>query len=141
VSESFRVLVVDDSLHVRRVIAEAIHDTFPSALIVEAGDGEEGLQKGRSDTWNLVVLDISLPKLSGLEVLNQLKPHQPDLHVIILSLHDEPDYVLQCLEYGASGYLGKDTIADELRPALQAVLNGDNYISRKIAEGLPRHNG
>ena len=138
---SFRVLVVDDNIHVRRVVTEAVREIFPSALIDETGNAEEALQKCLSDAWDFVVLDISLPKLSGLDVLPQIKQHRPNIHVVILSLHEEPDYVFQCLEFGASGYLGKDTLADDIGPAMQAVLNGDNYISPKIAAGLPRHSG
>jgi DNA-binding NarL/FixJ family response regulator len=138
VNSPLRVLVIDDNSHVRRVVNEAVKEIFPSALVAETGDGEEALQKCLSDAWDLVILDITLPKLSGLQVLPLIKQHEPELRVIILSLHDEPDYVLQCLEFGASGYLGKDTLADELGPALQAVLQGDNYISRKVAEGLSK---
>lgn len=140
-SDSFRVLVIDDSVHIRRVVAEAVRDMFPSALITETGDGQAGLEEGLAGAWDLIVLDLSLPILSGLNVLFQIKPHKPDLRVIVLSLHDEPDYVLQCLEYGAAGYVGKDTLAEDFAPALRSILDGDVYISPRIAAGLPRRSG
>ena len=134
--EPLCVLVTDDHAILRRGLIEIIRDAFPSAVIGEARDGEEALQKCLSESWDLVILDIGLPKLNGFEVLRQTKLHKPDLRVIMLSLYARTEYVSHAFDLGAIGYLGKDATAEELEPAIRFVLNGGIYISRDIAARL-----
>lgn len=131
-----RVLVTDDHAILRRGLIEILTDAFPAVVIGEAGDGEEALQKCLQEAWDLVILDISLPKLSGLEVLSRIRPHKPDLRVIILSMNQRVEYVSGAIELGALGYISKEATADELEPAIRFVLNGGLYISRDIAARL-----
>jgi two-component system, NarL family, invasion response regulator UvrY len=136
-AEPIRVLVIDDHAILRRGVIEIIRDVFPSVIIGEAGNGEQALQKCLSEDWDLVILDITLPILSGFEILRQIRRYKVDLRVIMLSLHSKSAYVSRALELGARGYLGKEAAADELEPAIRSVLEGGTYISREIAARLP----
>ena len=134
--EPVRVLVADDHALVRRGVIAIIKEILPAVVIAEASDGEEALQKCLAEAWDLVILDITMPKQNGLEVLRQAKRQRPDLCVIMLSMHAGPQYVLMALKLGASGYVGKAEAMEELGPAIRAALNGENYLSREVAERL-----
>jgi DNA-binding NarL/FixJ family response regulator len=126
--------VADDHGILRRGVIEIIRDSFPEAYVVEAGDGEEALAKCLSGSWDLIILDVALPKLGGIEILRRTKQFKPDLPIIMLSMHLDLEYVLQALKLGASGYLGKEGTPTELTPAIHAALNGATYLSRGIAK-------
>jgi DNA-binding NarL/FixJ family response regulator len=134
-----RILVADDHDIVRKGVIHIVRDVFPAAVIDEAGDGEETLQKCLTESWHLLILDISMPKLGGLEVLRQAKLQRPELCVIIFSMHMWPQHVQLAVKLGASGYVGKTDVVDELRPAVQAVLNGETYFSREVTSRLQRN--
>lgn len=131
-----RVLVIDDHAILRRGVIEIIRDAFPAVEVDEAQAGDEALQKCLSEHWDLVILDITLPVLSGFEILRQIKLHKRDLRIIMLSLHSRSEYVARAFELGALGYLGKEAAVDELEPAIRAVLTGGTYVSRAIAKRL-----
>jgi two-component system, NarL family, invasion response regulator UvrY len=131
-----RVLIVDDHYIVRKGLV-AILTEIPDALEVEeAGSGEEALLKVAQGEYDLVLLDIALPGKNGLEVLKELKVLKPELHVLMLSMHPEEQYAVQSLRAGASGYLTKGSVADELMLALQKVLAGGKYLGAIFAEKL-----
>jgi DNA-binding NarL/FixJ family response regulator len=130
------VLVADDHDIVRRGVVDIVREMFPGAIIGEARDGAEALQKCLAESWDLVILDITMPKQSGMEVLRQAKRQRPDLCVIMLSMHFGPQYVQMALKVGASGYVGKGEATEELGPAIRAALNGETYLSREVAERL-----
>jgi DNA-binding NarL/FixJ family response regulator len=134
--EPVRVLVVDDHAIVRTGIVFLLKEIFPAVAITEAEDGDDALQKCLSDSWDIILLDITLPKRNGIEVLRQAKRQRPNLRIIMLSMHSGPEYVVHCLKLGALGYLAKETATAELEPALQAVLNGKIYISQTLSERL-----
>src|SRR6185436_20231309 len=98
-NEPIHVLVADDHSILRRGLVEIIHEAFPLAIIGEARDGEEALRKCLAEAWDLVILDIQLPKLTGFGVLHQLKRHKSDLRVIILSSSVPTEYVTHALEF------------------------------------------
>src|SRR5262245_36008769 len=116
-----RVLVADDHDIVRKGVIHIVRDLFPAAVIEEAQDGEAALQKCLTEHWHLVILDVSMPKLGGLEVLRQAKRQRPDLCVLIFSMHTWPQHVQLAMKLGANGYVGKTDVVEELGPAIQAA--------------------
>ena len=102
----------------------------------EATNGQEVLDKVRAETWDVVVLDISMPDRSGLDVLKQLRSERPKLPVLVLSMHSEDQYAVRVLKAGANGYLTKDSAPDELVKAIRKVVSGGTYVSSFLAEKL-----
>ena len=135
VHRMIRVLVVDDHpatrVGVREILAE-----HPDIAVEEAADGEAALERVRTESWNLVLLDLSLPGRSGFEVLEELKSRHPALPVLILSLHDDEPYVVRALQHGAAGYLTKDCPPDELIRAVRKVAGGGHYLMAELSELL-----
>ena len=128
-----RVLIVDDHFRVRQGLKEMLEAGPETVVVGEARTGQEALDQSRTETWDVVVLDISLPDQSGLEVLRQLKQERPGLPVLLLSLHPGAQYLKGSLKAGASGYLNKETAPEELKPAIDTVLKGGTYVSRSLA--------
>lgn len=131
-----RILLVDDHALVRLGLKQTIADAFASAAFGEAANGAEALENVWNHDWEAVVLDISMPGRSGLEVLRDVKKARPTLPVIILSAHPEDQYAVRCLRAGADGYLSKETAPDELVSAIRKVLKGGKYVSMQLAEKL-----
>lgn len=132
-----RVLIADDHAIVRRGLKEILQDAFETDLVVgEARDGREALSLARSQAWDVVVLDITMPHRNGVEVLEELRVDRPTLPVVMLSMHSSLPYVLKSLKAGAAGYLNKETAPEELVHAIQTVLSGGRYISRDLAQAL-----
>ena len=131
-----RLLVVDDHELVR-IGLRHILDDYPSIHIVgEAPDGETAIRLNRELKPDVVLLDVSLPGLSGFEVTARLKQSSPNLGIIILTIHEEAPYPTQLLSAGASGYLTKGCEATELVRAIQAVARGGRHIGSRIAQQI-----
>jgi DNA-binding NarL/FixJ family response regulator len=131
-----KILIADDHTVVRKGLKQILLDEFPNAKIEEVPDAEGLIKKVMQGKWDVVVSDLSMPGRSGLDALQQIKLSNPDLPVLILSIHPEEQYALRALKAGAAGYLSKDTAPDELVKAVQKVLLGKKYISQSIAEKL-----
>lgn len=131
-----RVMLVDDHTLVREGIRHVLTGTPGVEVVAEAGDGETALRLAAETRPDLVVLDLSLPGISGLEVTASLRELLPDVKVLILSVHDHPEYVLGAVRAGAQGYLRKDTSPAELREGLRAVARGESYFSPPVARHL-----
>lgn len=131
-----RVMLVDDHVLVREGIRHVLAGTPGVEVVAEAGDGEVALQLAREAGPDVVVLDLSLPGAGGLEVTTRLRELLPAVRVLILSVHDHPEYVLGAVRAGAQGYLRKDTSPAELREALRAVARGESYFSPPVARHL-----
>jgi DNA-binding NarL/FixJ family response regulator len=131
-----RVLIVDDHFIVRKGLVSILTEIPDAIEVEEAGSGEEALSKVAAGEYDLVLLDIALPGKNGLEVLKELKALKPKLHVLMLSMHPEEQYAVQSMRAGASGYLTKGSVADELMLVLQKVLAGGEYIGALFAEKL-----
>jgi DNA-binding NarL/FixJ family response regulator len=131
-----RVLIVDDHPIVRAGLRQILAETPDLVVAGEAGDAAEALLRLRADPWDLVVLDISLPGRSGLDLLRELEQAAPDVPVLVLSVHESDEYALRALRAGAAGYLTKDRTATELVQALRILLRGETYISRRVVERL-----
>ena len=131
-----RILVADDHTVVRRGLRQILLEGFPGAHVEEVGDAEDLIKNVVKSEWDVVISDLSMPGRSGLDALQQIKQLQPNLPVLILSIHPEEQYALRVLKAGASGYLSKDMAPDELVNAVKKVMLGKKYITASVAEKL-----
>jgi len=131
-----RILVVDDHAIVREGLKQILGDVNDMSVSDEAAGGQEALTKIRGGEFDVVLLDISLPGRSGLEILKEIKAERPRLPVLILSMHAEEQYAVRTLRAGASGYLTKASAPDELIGAIRKVSSGRKYVSASLAEKL-----
>jgi len=131
-----RVLIADDHAVVRQGLIQILGDTPEMVVAGVATTGQEVLDQVRAATWDVVVLDISLPDRSGLDVLKELRAERPALPILVLSMYSEDQYARRVLKAGAAGYVTKDTAADELVRAIRKVVSGGRYVSPSLAEKL-----
>ena len=131
-----RVLVSDDHAVLRAGAKEIVLRGFQDAICGEAANGEQVLEQVKKQKWDLVILDVTMPGRSGVEILGELKRLQPKLPVLVLSMHPEDQYGKRMLRAGASGYMNKDVAPDELINAIRKVLAGGRYVSPTLAEKL-----
>jgi DNA-binding NarL/FixJ family response regulator len=140
-----RVLLADDHALVRAGIRALLEGLEGVAVVAEAGNGGEVLELARKHRPDVVLLDISMPGIGGLEASTQLKQELPEVRVVMLSMHANEEYVLQALRAGAVGYMLKDSATAELELALQAVMQGETYlsppISKQVVEGYVQRVG
>ncbi|HKZ01759.1 MAG TPA: response regulator transcription factor [Pyrinomonadaceae bacterium] len=130
-----RVLLADDHALVRAGIQALLEKIPDIEVVAQAGDGVVALELVRTFQPDLVLLDISMPELNGLEVVERLKREFPHIRVIILTIHDEPAYAVDALRAGANGYLPKKAASDELVCAIHTVMLGETYLSPEISKG------
>ena len=131
-----KVLIADDPPIVRQGLRQILSE-IPDMLVAgEAVNGQETLDQVRAGGWDVLVLDITMPDRSGLDILKELKHQQPHLPVLVLSIHAEEQFAVRLLKAGASGYLTKENAPDELVKAIRKVVDGGKYISRNLAESL-----
>jgi len=131
-----RVLIADDHAVFRRGLKETIGEAFPKATFGEAKTAQEAVESVRRHDWEIVILDISMPGLSGLDILDDLRRLRPKLPVLFLSMYPEEQYARRALKSGAAGYLTKDSIPEELKEAVRRILTGGRYVSATLAEKL-----
>jgi len=130
-----RVLIADDHPIVRRGLKQIVADQ-PDMTVTEAGDGPEALRLADKGGFDVVLLDINMPGISGLDVLSQIRSRQPNLPVLVLSAHSEAEFAVRILKAGASGYLNKELAPEELVKAIRRVIGGKKYVSPAVAELL-----
>jgi len=130
------VVIADDHAVVRRGLREILAEESDMEIGGEASTAQELLELVRERPWDAVVLDISLPGRSGLEVLAELKQERPTLPVLIHTMHPEDQFALRALRAGAAGYLTKDSAATELVKALRKIVSGGKYVGAALAEAL-----
>ncbi len=131
-----KIIIADDHPIVRAGMKQIISEASDLKVADEAGDGRQLLHKIRTENFDVVILDITMPHIDGLDVLKQLKIEKPKMPVIILSIHPESQYALRVLKAGAAGYVTKTSAPDELINAIRKVNRGGKYISPSIAEKL-----
>ncbi len=131
-----KVLIADDHPIVRQGLRQVLKETSDIVVIGDASNGAETLNEVSKNDYDVVLLDISMPGRSGLDILQQLKIEKPDLHVLILSTYPEEQYAVRALKDGASGYLTKSSAPDELVTAIRKAAMGKKYVSSALAEKL-----
>jgi DNA-binding NarL/FixJ family response regulator len=133
---SIRVLLADDHTLVLAGIRSLLEEMEGVSVVGVANNGREAVALAREASPNLVLMDISMKELNGIDATAQIKAERPATQVIILSMHNTEDFVRRALEAGASGYLVKDSAPLELRMAIDAVMRGENYISSRVSRHL-----
>jgi len=131
-----KILICDDHKIVREGLREILQQISGISLIKEAKDANEALLMLKTDVFDVLLLDISLPDKSGLEVLKLVKEKWPSTNVLMLSMFPQEQYAIRALKLGASGYLTKNTASGELLIAVKIVSEGGKYISQTLAESL-----
>ena len=136
--KKLRVLLADDHAIIRDGLKQILADTEDLAVAGEAANGLEVMQQIREKEWDVLVLDISMPGRSGLELIHMIRNEQPELPILILSMHHEEQYAVRAFQAGAMGYLTKESDGELLVAAIRRVANGGVYISDKVAELMVR---
>ncbi len=131
-----RALIADDHEIIRRGLKQILTDDLGINRIDEANSGEQVLPLIRKNSYNVVILDISMPGKSGIDVLREIKFEFPDLPVLVLSIHPEDQYALRVMKNGASGYLNKASAPEELVTAIRKITSGSKYITSVVADQL-----
>lgn len=131
-----RILVADDHPIIRHGIKQILSDSREMAVRGEASNGEEVLEQLSRNEYDIVLLDISMPGRSGLDIMKEIKSRCPNIGVLILSIYPEEQFAIRALKAGAGGYLTKESAPDELITAIRKVSSGKRYISSAMAEQL-----
>ena len=136
--KKLRVLLADDHAIIRDGLKQILADTEDLAVAGEASNGLEVMQQVRENDWDVLVLDISMPGRSGLELIHMIKAEKPELPILILSMHNEEQYAVRAFQAGAMGYVTKESDGDVFVSAIRRVAKGGVYISDKVAELMVR---
>jgi two-component system, NarL family, invasion response regulator UvrY len=129
-----KILLVDDHAIVRRGTRELLAEEFPRAEFEESATGEEAVARAERASFDLVVLDISMPRGGGMVALKEIVQRKPALAVLVLSQHEEDEYAIRALRAGAAGYITKQSAPEELVRAVGRALRGGKYVSTSLAE-------
>ncbi len=133
-----RILIADDHGILRAGLKHILSETNDIVVAGEASDGNETIAQVRNGDWDAVVLDLSMPGRSGIELIKQIKAEYPKLAILVLSMHKEDIYAVRALKAGASGYLCKDNAETQLAEAIRKVAAGGLFISTSVAERFTR---
>jgi two-component system, NarL family, invasion response regulator UvrY len=131
-----KILIADDHAVVRRGIMQILSEEKDIEVLGEASNSDEVLEQLYDQKWDLIILDLIMPGKSGLDTLIQIKQRIPELKVLVLSMHPEEEIAIRVLKSGASGYLKKDSVPEELIKAIRKVNGGGKYISSTLAESI-----
>lgn len=131
-----KVLLADDHSLVRAGLRRIIEESEDIEVVAEADDGRTAIQLAREKLPDIAVVDISMPGLDGLEVVSQLKVYRPELPIIILTMHEEEQYVVRAIEAGAMGYVTKRSAPEQLVKAIRQVMSGSRYLTPEASEAL-----
>lgn len=130
-----KIVIAEDHRILRELLARFLSDANSTEVVAEAEDGLDALRCVEELHPDLVLLDLSMPKMDGLSVLRKIKKRSPETRVLVLTMHDSRDYISDALQAGADGYcLKEDLGSQELETAIQTVLSGRNYLSPGISE-------
>lgn len=134
-----KILLADDHAMFRSGLRRILEEEFPDAEIHEASSCDDTLRKLRNGAWNLLLLDIAMSDKSSLNILPEVKTLHPGMPVLILSMYDDRQFIVQALRGGAAGYLTKENAPEELIRAIRTVTAGRRYISERMAEQIAEH--
>lgn len=129
---SIRVMLADDHILMREGIKQLLEFDGSIEVIEEASDGEECLKKLKDSNPHVLLLDINMPKMNGIDVLEEIKRQELDVKVLILTVHNEVEYLLKAVDIGVDGYILKESESTELKKAINFVVNGESYIQPKL---------
>ena len=130
------VLLADDHSIVRAGLRRIVDDSQDMQVVAEAADGREAIRLVKEKLPDVAIIDISMPGLDGLEVISQLHGALPKLPLLVLTMHEEEQYVVRAIEAGAMGYLTKQSAPEQLVIAIRRVVNGRRYLTEEAAEAL-----
>ena len=133
---SVKIMLADDHLLMREGIKQLLEFDGSMKVIEEASDGEECIEKLKSSNPDVLLLDINMKKKNGIEVLEEIKNQNIDVKVLILTVHNEIEYLLKAIDIGVDGYILKDSESAELKKAINVVMNGESYIQPKLVPAL-----
>lgn len=133
---TIRVLVADDHTIVREGLVSLLAESGECEVVAQASDGLEAVERARETEPDVAVVDLGMPRLSGLEVVRRIHHDLPRTRVLVLTMHEEEEYVVQAVQAGASGYLVKDTAGTELLAAVRALHAGQGYFGPGPAKAL-----
>jgi DNA-binding NarL/FixJ family response regulator len=136
---ALRLLIVDDHAIVREGLKRVLEGTASGWQVSEAAGGFQALDLLRHQAFDLAIIDLSMPDMSGLELLRRVRGDHPQLKVLILSMHAEEQYAVRAFKAGANGYVTKDSAAAELAAAVRKVAGGGAYVSSVLAESMVQH--
>lgn len=131
-----KVLIADDHAIVREGLKQIVMKMDEVSTVEETADGNEALTKIEKNKYDLVILDISMPGLSGLDILKTMKDRKEKASILILSMHPQEQYAIRALNLGASGYICKDSVYEELSSAIKKIAAGGKYVSSALAEKI-----
>jgi len=131
-----KVLIADDHAIVREGVKQIVKTLPEVSLIEEATDGNDAFSKICNTEYDLVILDISMPGMSGLDILQRIKDRNIQTHLLIFSFYPQEQYAIRAFKLGASGYLSKDSAFEELAKAIRKITTGEKYVSAALAEKL-----
>lgn len=134
--DTIKVILADDHIIVRNGIKILLESEGEVEVIAEASNGQEAIEKVKQFKPDILISDIRMPIMNGLEATAELKKISPDTKTLILSMHDDEEYIIKSVECGASGYLLKDTTKEEFVKALRSILDGHKYFSGDISDVL-----
>ena len=129
-----RILLADDHPLVRSGLMKLLEPYKEFAVVGEAGDGEEAVELTKSLQPDIVIIDLSMPKLSGIDATKLIRKNNPTTKVLVLTMHDNEEYVYQILKSGAGGYMLKNSGKDDLATAIHAVSKGERFFSPRVSE-------
>lgn len=130
------ILLVDDHAMLRRGLRDLLGDEFPNAVFAEAASAAEAVEHLARRAWDLVLVDITMPGRSGIDLLKDIRKMQPKSRVLVLSMHPEEQFAVRALRAGADGYMTKRTASEELVSGVRRILAGGRFVSRSLAERL-----
>lgn len=131
-----KLLIADDHMVVREGLKQIVKQFYSDSLVDEAVTGIETLDKIEKNEYDLVIMDISMPGKSGIDILTSLKDKKKSANILILSIHPQEQYAVRVMQLGAAGYIRKDCAYKELRTAINKILAGGTYISPTISEKI-----
>lgn len=131
-----RVVIADDHTILREGLRQLLGSAEDITVVAEAADGHQVMTRVRSDEFDVLLLDMSMPGKSGIDLIKQVKAEKPKLRVLVLSMHEEEQYAVRAIKAGASGYVTKDAAATQLVTAIRKVAAGGAFITAEVAEQL-----
>lgn len=140
-SEQIKIIIADDHSILREGLKQILTESEDIIVIAEAQTAAEAIAKARNSDANVMLLDISLPDKNGIEALKIIKKDNPQLAVLMLSMHKEDQYAIRALKAGACGYVSKQSASSELVSAIRTAAKGKKYLSASVAEALANHIG